>query len=125
MTDLDQLDYEVALADGWEPTEAPSHWKCNSERPLKRGSDYMCWDCQGRQFSRFWDAGGPMLEKHGVWLTHWPDGTWCADIPGDPGDPDKCQYPKRGEPGHVKGAGSGSTPLIAAMRAIVDAKQGA
>lgn len=95
------------------------------------------WDPEGRAWrdslkewvmwvdyapSQRWDHGGPLIEKHGVWLSRSPlAGTWGADIPGEPGDPLINPEPKRGEPGHVKGTGWGETPLIAAMRAIVDA----
>jgi hypothetical protein len=120
-TELDDLDYAVALADGWAPATAPAYWTCKSQRPLKRGSDYMCWDCQGARFSRDWSDGGPLLERHGVWLARGADGMWGADIPGKPGDPAMSDTPKRGDPGHVRGTGWGETPLIAGMRAIVDA----
>lgn len=118
--ELDDLDYAVALADGWEPTTAPAHWECNSQRPLKRGSEYMCWDCQGRRFSRDWGDGGPIIERERILLQpslygpYSPHGgaSWYAE--------------------HVDsgGEGSGDTALIAAMRAYVarritsSAKQG-
>jgi hypothetical protein len=110
--ELDDLDYAVALADGWEPTTAPAHWKCNSQRPLKRDGDYMCWDCQGRRFSRDWDEGGPLIEKYGVAIRPmklsegWRPETWKADLRNV---------------GQLCDPGDGPTPLIAAMRAIVNA----
>jgi hypothetical protein len=111
MKDLDQLDYQVALADGWEPTAAPKHWQCNSTRPLKRGSDYMCWDCQGRRFSRDWADGGEIIERERISVSpSLVDGDWWARAPTEPGT-----LPKDSR---------GPTPLIAAMRAFV-AKQGA
>jgi hypothetical protein len=67
---------------------------------------------------------GVMLAAYGIaswpWIYRAPEpGWWSADVPGEGGNPDVDQNPKRGEPGHVKGVGYGPTPLIAAMRAFV------
>jgi hypothetical protein len=93
----DALDNAVTLADA-QATGLPASWA---------------------PYSTSWEYGGPIIERERIWLTSWPDGTWGADIAGEPGDPSKNLNPKPGEPGHVKATAQGPTPLIAAMRCFV------
>lgn len=78
---------------------------------------------EGTNYATSWADGGPIIERARIWLTARPDGTWSADVPGEPGNPDVNPNPLRGEPGHVKGVGYGETALIAAMRAFVAASE--
>jgi hypothetical protein len=114
----DELDHAVALALGGELDG--DGWRFDP--PLTLGGEYG-YSCSfiktKRSFCMDWSYGGPIIERYGVWLTKAGD-TWSADIPGERGDPERPpRHGEYGAPGHVKGTGSGPTPLIAAMRAFV------
>lgn len=71
--------------------------------------EYLCGPCYGAPdaYSTDWSQGGPLLERHHIWLSDDDDGIWTASFPP-----------------HIDANGKqrihfGPTPLIAAMRAIV------
>jgi hypothetical protein len=133
----EELDEAVALALGWKHpgaigTREDSGVKgvpwCLSDQNdwwQTPEGEHVCGPCCGypRPYSTAWEYGGPIIERERIWLTSWPDGTWGADIAGEPGDPSKNLDPKPGEPGHVKATAQGPTPLIAAMRAFVASRK--
>jgi hypothetical protein len=117
MDELDELDHAVALALGGELDG--DGWRFPEPLEMYSGETFIKTK---RSFCRGWEYGGPIIEREGIWLTKWSH-QWSADVPGEGGNPDVDQNPKRGEPGHVKGVGYGPTPLIAAMRAFVASKR--
>jgi hypothetical protein len=107
------LDAAVIKAAGWFVRDGLVH--------LNDGSS-IAYRIEHYAPSWIWEHGGPFIERERMWLTPIPGGTWTADIPGEPGDPNNPPIDGIMGPGCVKGTGHGPTPLIAAMRAFVASK---
>jgi len=71
-----------------------------------------------RPWSSRWEDAGPIIERNGIGMTTWFEGSWCAAIDLNA----HTQY----DGGVLDGKGfqTGPTPLIAAMRAYVASKFG-
>jgi hypothetical protein len=119
----EELDQAVAEALGWHDSDGSWCGVMDISGRVTREDDPAQAIVGGFRPSRNWWQGGVIIEREGIWLTH-ANGTWFADIPGESGDPDNPPpVDGFGRPGHVKGTGSGPTPLIAAMRAFAHADQ--
>lgn len=112
-----ELDYWVARADGipaeqLEIRDVPrTDWKiCVHTEPPIRG--WMSKPPCVLSYSTVWAQGGPLIEKHRIWLQSVDaGGTWMGD-----------HQPKAGWLARVVGAAVNerdAQPLIAAMRALV------
>lgn len=125
-----ELDAAVALALGYEhlgavgsiePTTDGTPWcrsGCNNWWKKPSGHtermDYICAGCYGfpDAYSSEWQHGGPIIERERICLDE-EAGVWEAAMV-HPARPDGVQVSR----------GIGSTPLVAAMRALVAAKSG-
>ena len=114
-----QLDWAVLKAAGYEPQIS------FFIKPQVRGSLFAwmrrknCYYAPMWGLNRFhpsdsWDHAGPIIEREWITLTPTRSGYWGAEIiHAIPGPLDRYQW-----------LGSGSTPLIAAMRCYVTSKLG-
>lgn len=101
------LDYWVARAEGYIMEREQDGQMVRGEHRILIGPQPPETREHEYSPSTKWDQGGPLLERHHIWLSDDDDGVWTASFPP-----------------HIDANGKqriyfGPTPLIAAMRAIV------
>ena len=107
----EELDESVALALGWKPIGGywwePGTIEKDGGLALPDGRGSKCMR-RVDMYCRDWTHGGPIIEREGLGLVRWPDGSWGSMRKDSP----------------VGLTMQGDTPLVAAMRAFVQSKYG-
>lgn len=107
----EQLDHWVARANGW--TFGPPHKMLDCDIWRDADGEFVgCAPASGYKPSSDWSYGGPIIEREHINVT-------TKSNPDMGGNQWMAIYPR-----NFASRGSGSTPLIAAMRAFVTRKFG-